>query len=1127
MRHWISGFALLIVLAGASLGAEDPLLREAVDAYLDCRWLPDDEADSSETSFTPLVPVPDLKILASSEAYPGGSYDAENLLDGAEREGTGGEYATANQGTETFVVLDLGETRRVAAFRHVERKDPAIIKASRLTFANDPELEEPVQSIDVKHAGLPAGITFVRFPPVKARYLRWDVTEIGPHGTVGGAELEILQSEHPEPVPSRTALELETQPIVLTGSEGRFRVLKATIQYPYAESTQATLEATGAPPRSIQLSLGTSTLDVPIPESTTGSDVHASITVGGQEVARDTTPLKPVRDWVVYLLPHSHVDIGYTHRQDEVERIQWRHFETAIDLARRTADYPEGARFKWNVEVLWAVDGYLRHAPEAKRQEFLEAVKRGWIGLDALYGNQLMGLARPEELFRTVEYAGELARRAGVAIDSAMISDVPGCSWGLVPALVQSGVRYFSPGPNHMPHLPHQGDRIGYTLETWGDRPFYWVSPSGKEKLLVWMSSHGYSWFHGWILGSIEKAGATPILGHLRKLEEAGYPYDLVQLRYTVNGDNGPPDPDLPGFVRDWNAKHAVPRLEIATTSTMFREMERRHGSKLPSFRGDFTPYWEDGAASSARETALSREAAERLVQAEALWAMLAPRRYPRERFQETWRDIILFSEHTWGAHNSVSQPESEFVRSLWTVKQAFAEDAAKESKALLTEPLALLSGGDAFHVINVSSWTRSDLVVLPARATRTGDVVRDAAGDVVASQRLESGDLAFLARSLPPFGSRRFTIHAGEAAQSSGGARAEERCIANDLISVTVDPKTGDLKELRWKGAPMNLADTSSGPGLNSYVYLSGKDPAAAVHSGKTRIVVGESGPLVASLVVESEAPGCRGLRREIRLIDGLPRVDVINVVDKEPVRSKESVHFGYPFAVPDGQVRIDGAWAIIRPDEDQLEGANRNCFSAQRWVDVSNRDFGITLATIDAPLVELGAVHAEEWDLERSRPWLRDLPRTQTVYSYVMNNYWHTNYRAYQEGPVRFRYSLRPHGKFDPAETKRFGIERSQPLIVAPSSTEARELGSRITVEPDNILVSSVRPLTDGTSLLLRLFNAGNRVEAAQLRCPSRPSVRLHRSNPQGERIAPISGSFSMGPMGIITIRVDESEP
>ena len=57
--------------------------------------------------------------------------------------------------------------------------------------------------------------------------------------------------------------------------------------------------------------------------------------------------------------------------------------------------------------------------------------------------------------------------------------------------------------------------------------------------------------------------------------------------------------------------------------------MAERYGSQLPHYRGDYTPYWEDGAASSARETALNRATAERLVQAETLWALRTPGTFP------------------------------------------------------------------------------------------------------------------------------------------------------------------------------------------------------------------------------------------------------------------------------------------------------------------------------------------------------------------------------------------------------------------------------------------------------------------------------------------------------------------
>ena len=67
----------------------------------------------------------------------------------------------------------------------------------------------------------------------------------------------------------------------------------------------------------------------------------------------------------------------------------------------------------------------------------------------------------------------------------------------------------------------------------------------------------------------------------------------------------------------------------IATTGEMFREFERRYGDVIPSIGGDFTPYWEDGAGSTSRETAMNRASAERLMQAET-YSSLCPIRVNR-----------------------------------------------------------------------------------------------------------------------------------------------------------------------------------------------------------------------------------------------------------------------------------------------------------------------------------------------------------------------------------------------------------------------------------------------------------------------------------------------------------------
>ena len=226
------------------------------------------------------------------------------------------------------------------------------------------------------------------------------------------------------------------------------------------------------------------------------------------------------------------------------------------------------------------------------------------------------------------------------------------------------------------------------------------------------------------------------------------------------------------------------PKLVIATTTELFREFEKRYADKIPVVSGDFTPYWENGACSSARETALNRTAAERLVQAETLSAMFGPRRYPVEQFTEAWRNVILYDEHTWGAYNSI-------YRAGQAVCEGSVEDQAGV-RAGRRRPVAQVVRGragrtrtdgqtaGAVDVWNTSAWPRTDLVVLGKELSAAGDVVTGPDGKPVPSQRLSTGELAFLAKDVP--GPGRPAIHDRRRQRrltDGGQAKAEGRRLA------------------------------------------------------------------------------------------------------------------------------------------------------------------------------------------------------------------------------------------------------------------------------------------------------------------------------------------------------------
>jgi alpha-mannosidase len=919
-------------------------------------------------------------------------------------------------------------------------------------------------------------------------------------------------------VESRTVLdEVKAVRALQQTGNGFLQPVQITLRH-FGENAAGTVKLEGGPMVSLNLTSGMHSAELLVPAVESNVKRRVWVESQGKVLATREITLKPVKKLTVYVLPHSHTDIGYTEIQTAIEKKQVQNLIDGMAAAKRTASYPPGSRFIWNVEVLWAADLYLQRLGDQQRADFLAAVKNGQVELNGMYLNELTALCRPEELVRLFEDAPKLAKLTGVPIESVMISDVPGYTWATVTAMAQAGLKYFSTAPNYF-------DRIGTILREWENKPFYWQGPDGKSKVLVWIPFWGYAMSHRY-----GKLSPQLVDDFYEGLEKRDYPFDIAHVRWSGHGDNAIPDPAICEFIRDWNAKYAYPKFVISGTTAAFRAFEKRYGDKLPVVRGDWTPYWEDGAGSSALETAMNRESSDRLAQAETLFAMFNPAGYPARRFEAAWKNVLLYSEHTWGADVSISQPESQKTREQWEIKKSYAEAADKQSRALLTEALAL--GGapgtsPAIEVINSLSWPRTELVTLSKEQSAAGDRVIDDTGKPVPSQRLSTGELVFLASGVPAFASKRFTVTEG-AAHSVTRASANGHVLENGIVRVRIDENTGGIVELTADGK--NFANTSQGQALNEYLYLPGDDLKGVKKNGPVQVRVGERGPLLASLIVESSAPGCKKLTREIRMVAGMDHVEVINIVDKERLAAKsyhakegkESVNFGFPFAVPDGALLLDLPLGMMAPNADQMPSACKNWYTVGRWVDVSNRERGITWVTLDAPLLQVGGLTATLLNSQTNPDtWLKDVPPTQRIYSWAMNNHWGTNYRAYQDGRTVFRFILRPHKQRDPAEATRFATGFSQPLLARRASAQSTA-APLLSITGRDVIATAVKPSTDGRALIVRLYGAGVKESEATLTWLRRPTV-VSFSDTSERAGAPAGDTVRVPAQGLVTLRAD----
>jgi len=261
----------------------------------------------------------------------------------------------------------------------------------------------------------------------------------------------------------------------------------------------------------------------------------------------------------------------------------------------------------------------------------------------------------------------------------------------------------------------------------------------------------------------------------------------------------------------------------------------------------------------------------------------------------------------------------------------------------------------------------------------------------------------------------------------------------------------------------------------------------------GKPLVVVEEAGPLVATIRIEGPAPGVKHLVRRVSLVAGADHARIETMLDKELVREKESVHLAFPFNLEGAVVRADEGEALVAIEADQLPGSCKDFIGVHAAIDVSTADAGVALASIDAPLIEIGAITDERPVDGGPRAWRTRAAPGPSLYAYLLNNYWHTNYKADQSGPMTCRFAIRPHGSFDAAALRRFGGEHEQPLLALAVPSGTSPVTPPFRLQGEGVVVSSLRYPEGGGPATVRLYNASASQATASLIGPEGQPLKV----------------------------------
>jgi len=769
------------------------------------------------------------------------------------------------------------------------------------------------------------------------------------------------------------------------------------------------------------------------------------------------------RPWEIWLVHHSHVDIGYTEPQEVILRKHAEFVAQALDACTATDSLPEGERFCWTCEVSWTVKVFLARFPERK-EEFFRRVREGRIEVTALY-LQSTDLFTLELLEQTTEYAVQLAHRHDFEVRTAMNDDVNGWAWGLPDLLSRCGVRFMDVAINETRALDVRPR----------PRPLRWTGPAGGS-LLFW---HGEHYLQGNGLEFTRPGAETRVAEHLKRLEKDGYPHSVVELRiHGENHDNAPPGLWLSAMVRDWNARHATPKLRLVTPRTWFAEVETHWPEALTEYCAGWPDWWADGNGTAAAESKLVRAAQADLMTLNALTVATGWKPSP-DRVEKARDAAAFFCEHTWGAWCSTDTPDSLTSRAQWNTKAGYAYTAAVEAGSLVRDTLAEVVEQERYDkpfvlVFNPLQETRSGLVELmvadadlglPSVAMvptplktepgpafhlvdeETGALVPVHREPAIADSARRSAQLfRFLGRQVPACGVRRYRVEPGEASVKTAcvlrGGRLE-----SPHVSVGFSPNGAGIASVRTRAAGMEWVRTPAEFALGEAVYESipgpfGREKLADWNGIKrdcpfvrTRLRLGApeyfERPFGAGCRLRAlDLPGSlKSFSLEVTVYDDLPCVDLAYRLDKMPESEAESLYVAFPLggglAGNQTEVWLDVPGALMRPGLDQVPGSATDWHSLQHGFAVSGGEVGVVVASPDIPLVQVNGINTGKW--QETLP-----PHDGTVMSWIFNNYWFTNFPAAQGGALEWRYRLSAWGvDFALSSVLRFLSDVRQPIL------------------------------------------------------------------------------------------------
>ncbi len=473
------------------------------------------------------------------------------------------------------------------------------------------------------------------------------------------------------------------------------------------------------------------------------------------------------------------------------------------------------------------------------------------------------------------------------------------------------------------------------------------------------------------------------------------------------------------------------------------------------------------------------------VAEAFALFAQAYGFTYPHAQFTMQWRNLLtsqMQSLLAGAAHAELYREAQRYQREATETAKAALDQAMTHIEAAINTK-AQAEQETPVVIYNPSAWPRTDYVEVemtvkpqppapkkarpakksakaePEQEVKPVPYFRDAANARVPVQILMHDSTAegvhyrflFLPENVPALGYKVYWLQWDKPEELQHRVRVDASdnfAMSNRDFSILINANSGALERLvdnyfnrEWMASQtggLEVWGEKSGAAL-ALAYDGTIDTLQA--AGKPEIL--EAGPLRGRIRTRFQYRNSE-ITQEYVMYATLPRIETH--YDLNWTEPNKAVKLVLPFNIPNQRAGVEIPYGVVEP------AAHGEASLMHKWCDLSNEQFGLTLA------------NAGSYSIEVQEATLRaNLVRSGS------------NHNAGEEKPYHLAFALLPHkGDWKQAQSDRMSYDFNQPLMARVTKQHAGSLPlqqSFVSVEPAGVMLSALKKSEEDASWIIRL--------------------------------------------------------